>query len=311
VEVTEALTLLRGELLSVGLDVSTAQHPRERERPGFESRRWLEDLAAAGASAIVDAVEADAGLAVDVWVVKTQPLRFEVTPVAVDAGTPKAPEVLSLRAVEALRAALLLRDRTAPGPENGMLATPPPAPAPTAEGDAAGGTVHRLGLDVGAAALASLDGVTPAVLPMVRLSWALREWLLAQASLVGAGTRPTVETSGGTAQVAQYYATLGACYRLRSSERLRPFLALAAGALRTSVEGKTGAATEGRTVRQWSLLLDGSLGAELRVYHSYYVTLAAHVQLAEPYVIIHIAEAVGATSGRPNLAVSLTVGAWP
>jgi hypothetical protein len=39
------------------------------------------------------------------------------------------------------------------------------------------------------------------------------------------------------------------------------------------------------------------------------MTPTAHVQLAEPYVIIHIGDAV-ATTGRLNLGLSLTVGAW-
>jgi hypothetical protein len=77
-----------------------------------------------------------------------------------------------------------------------------------------------------------------------------------------------------------------------------------------SIEGKSGPFTEGRSVDQWSLLVDGSLGAGLRLYRRYYATLAAHVQLAEPYLIIHIADAVGATTGRPTLALTLTVGAW-
>ncbi len=69
-------------------------------------------------------------------------------------------------------------------------------------------------------------------------------------------------------------------------------------------------AQAGHRVDQWSFLLDGSLGAGLRLYRRYYLTLAAHVQMAEPYVAIHFVDAVVATSGRPNLLLTLTVGAW-
>lgn len=299
-EVTEALTLLRGELLSVGLDVATERRPTD-ERPGTDSRRWLEDLAAGGASAVVDAVEVDAGLAVDVWVVKTHPLRFEVTRVAVDSGTAKASEVLSLRAVEALRAGLLLVDRAARRPQ-------PPIVVPSSAEAGAVEPHEALALGAGALAIASLDGVGPAVQPVLRVSWTVRPWLVTQVSVAGAGTRPRMSSAAGSALVAQQYATVGASYRLRARERLWPFFTLAAGALHTSVEGQTGATTDGHTVAQWSLLLDGSTGVGLSISRRYFMTLAAHVQLAEPYVIIHIGDAA-ASAGRPNLGLGLTVGA--
>jgi predicted metal-dependent hydrolase len=87
-------------------------------------------------------------------------------------------------------------------------------------------------------------------------------------------------------------------------------LALAAGVMHTSVEGQPGSGAEPRSVDQWSFLMDGSLGAGLRLYRRYYLTMAAHVQMAEPYVAIHFVDAVVATSGRPNLLLTLTVGAW-
>jgi hypothetical protein len=57
-------------------------------------------------------------------------------------------------------------------------------------------------------------------------------------------------------------------------------------------------------------LIDVSVGAGLRLRGRSYVTLAAHAQVAEPYVAIHIVDKVGATSGRPNLLLTLTLGAW-
>jgi hypothetical protein len=307
---TEALNLLRGELLSVGLGVTMEHRPADHDQRGSDSRRWLEDLATGGASAIVDAVEVDAGLAVDVWVVKTHPLRFEVSRVSVDPDTAKASEVLALRAVEALRAGLLLIDRATRKRQVESIATPPPIGTSPSTPDRLPEPRERLGLEVGVSTLASLDGVGVAILPMVRMSWAVGSSFLAQVSLAGAGTRPRVTTVDGTARVAQHYGTLAGCYRLRFREWLWPFFALAAGGVRTSAEGQADAVTEGRTVDQWSFLLDGSLGAGRRVYRRTYVTLAAHVQWAEPYVVIHSAHAVAATTGRPNLVLTLTVGAW-
>jgi hypothetical protein len=52
------------------------------------------------------------------------------------------------------------------------------------------------------------------------------------------------------------------------------------------------------------------LGAGLRLGGRYYAALAVHVQVAAPYVAIHFVDEVVATSGRPNLILTLTVGAW-
>jgi hypothetical protein len=38
--------------------------------------------------------------------------------------------------------------------------------------------------------------------------------------------------------------------------------------------------------------------------------MAAHVQVAAPYVAIYFNDNRVATTGRPNLLLSLTVGAW-
>ena len=49
----------------------------------------------------------------------------------------------------------------------------------------------------------------------------------------------------------------------------------------------------------------------MRLPQRYILLLAAHVQLAEPYVAIHFEDAIVATTGRPNLVIVLTLGAWP
>ena len=87
-------------------------------------------------------------------------------------------------------------------------------------------------------------------------------------------------------------------------------MGLAVGLLHTSVEGQSGVSLEGHDVDRWSFLSEASLGAGLRFSPRYYMALAAHVQVADPYVAIHVADAIGATTGRPNLLLTLTVGAW-
>jgi hypothetical protein len=307
-EVTQALTLLRGELLSVGLEVTMADRDAAHHG-GEEDAVWLEIFANHGANAVIDPIGDDVLQAIDVWIVKTQPQRFEVAHVAADLKDAQRPEMLALRAVEALRASLLQMDWAARKrhgeavPEPGASPTPPLQVQPGDPGE-------RVGIEIGAAAIMSLDGLGPAVMPTVGVGWATRPWLIVQASAAGLGSRPTVANAAGSARVAQQFAVLGASYRFRPSQRLWPFFGLSAGALHTSVEGRTGLGTTGHNLGRWSALLDLSLGTGLRLYGRYTLTLAAHVQMAQPYVAIDIVDTVGATTGRPNLLLTLTVGAW-
>ena len=309
-DVTQALTLLRGELLSVGLEVKMSDRKAASDVGGATSVAWLEAFAAQGASAVIDTIEDEVLEAVDVWIVKTNPQRFEVTHVAVERDAPRQPEMLSLRAVEALRAGLLQIDWAARKRHNDPVERPPIAEVPAGELRQPAGPGDRVGIEVGAAATMSLDGLSPAVLPTMRVTWAARPALLMQASVAGLGTRSTVTTTAGSARVAEQYVLLGGYYRFRSARRLWPVLGVAAGALRTAIEGQNGPGTGGHTAERWSGLLDATLGAGLRLGGRYYLTVAAHAQVAEPYVAIHIVDRVGATSGRPNLLLTLTVGAW-
>ncbi len=308
-EMTETLVRLHGELLSVGLEVEIVEGPADRELG--TSRTWLKKLAADhGFDAVIDIVGDGGLIAVEVWVTDKAPRRFEVSRVALEANTENASERLAIRALEVLRSNFLEIDLAARERRSEPSATPPTTTSIQGRVNQSGSYPERFGIEVGAAAVTSLDGVGPAVLPIMRFDWAARSWLVMQAALAGLGSRPTVATTAGNARVAQQYGVLGGCYRFRSDQRLRPFLALSAGVLRTSVEGQADLPKHGHSVDQWSFLLDGSLGAELPLGGRYYLTLAAHVHVAEPYVAIHFVDEVVATSGRPNLLLTLTVGAW-
>lgn len=307
-EVSEALTRLTGELLSVGLKVTKCARPANRGQAGAGSRDWLDEVANdRGASAIIDIVGDEALLAVDVWVLKNEPGRFEVTRVVVEPNSANPSERIALRAIDALRGTLLELDwatRERPlVPEEKPAPPPPPtvaAPVPDSP---------RFNLEAGAIMLTSLDGVGPSFMPLVRVGWTARTWLVLQTSLAGLGSRPWVETSSGQARVAQQFVVLGAAIRWRSDKILWPFVALSLGALHTSLDGQSGVATQGHSVDQWSLLTDASVGAGLRLSPRTFLTLAAHGQVAQPYVAVHIVDTVAATSGRPNLLLTLTLGA--
>jgi hypothetical protein len=138
----------------------------------------------------------------------------------------------------------------------------------------------------------------------------IRPWLTLQATLAGLGSRPEVATTTGSARVAQQYGLLGACLCPSSARPIGITLSLSAGALRTTIDGQADPPASGHFIERWSFVVDGSLGARLRLPGRYHLTMAAHVQVAEPYVAIYFMDSRVATTGRPNLLVSLTVGAW-
>jgi hypothetical protein len=307
-QVVEALTRLQGELLSVGLRVAKSSQPASRGQEGAESRDWLEQVAnERGARAVIDVVGDGVLLAIDVWVVKKEPGRFEVSRVEVEPNSTNPSERIALRAMDALRGSLVEIDWSAREPKPQPVETStPPSPTPAAPVPAN----PRLDVEAGAALLTSLDGVGPAFMPLVRVGWAARPWLVLQTSIAGLGTRPQVEGATGQARVAQAFALLGGALRWRPDRFLWPFVSLSAGALRTSLSGQSGVLTQGHSLGQWSLLVDGAVGTGLRLSQRTFLTLAAHLQVAQPYVVVHILDSVAATSGRPNLLFTLTLGAW-
>jgi hypothetical protein len=309
-DLTEAMSRLYGELLSVGLQVRIIDRPVGRRLGRTDSRAWLEAMAAKdGIDAVIDIIGDTTPVAVDVWVIEKSPRRLNVSRVALEPNTTNPSERLAIRAVEVLRSTFLENDMATSEKHVERVAKPRTA-LPQVDLDQPAPRRERFGVELGALAMTSLDGIGPAILPIARLDWAARPWFVVKAELAGLGSRPTLATAAGNARIDRQYGILSGCYRFGPYERLWPFVCLSAGALRTSVEGHAESPRRGHDVRQWSLLLDGGLGEGLRLADRYYLTLAAHVQMAEPYVAIHFVDRVVATTGRPNLLLALTVGAW-
>jgi hypothetical protein len=294
----ETVSRLHGELLSVGADVQMADGATRAK--STDARAWFLELAAQrGLDAIIDIVGDTTPVAVEVWVMGKTPGHFEVSRVDLEFGSENASERSAIRALEALRSIFLEIDLASRVHKAEVVAAPPPA-APS----------ERLDLELGALTMTGLDGVGLAVLPLARVGWALRPWLTVQALVAGLGTRPTVSTDEGRARVAQQFGVVGGCYRWRAGQRVQPLVALSMGALHTSISASANAPREGHSDQRWGFLLDGSVGTGLRIYGRAYATLAAHVQWAEPSVSIRFLNRTVASTGRPNLMLSLTLGGW-
>jgi len=302
---------LRGELLSLGFEVILTDRPAQSEGSQARAPDLRQELTVTGkVDAMIDVLSEATPPAVDVWIVDRAHGWSLIARVALEKNTENAAKSLAIRAIEVLRARLFESRLVSfdgrsqvPGPRASELVAAPKSGSSEPRGD--------FGFELGAATFASVAAVGPSILPLGRLDWALGSEVMVQATVAGFGTRPRLATAEGEARIATHYGLLGAGYRLRAARWLSPFAALSAGAIRTAVEGHAEAPREGHSVDQWSVLAEASLGAAFDLSRHYSLTLAAHAQLAEPYVAIYFADRRVASSGRPNLLMSLTVGVWP
>lgn len=305
-DVQAMVARIHGELLSVGFAVEMAERPASRAADTAEYRAWLVSLANADAlDAVVDVVGDASPVAVDVWTVSGVPARLQLARVAMDSQGDNGAERLAVRSVEVLRSHFLEVDlasrKKRTEPVVAMEASPP------AEVE---GMPERLGLAAGGAVLSSLDGVGSLILPMARVAWAPGANLVFDLTLAGLGTRATVPGRSGSAEITQVFGLAGGRYRFLAGSSLRPFVGVAAGILHTTVQGSASAPREAHSGEPWSFLLDASAGTEVRLPGRYYFIATAHAQVAMPYVVVHVGDETTASSGRPNLLVSLAVGAW-
>jgi hypothetical protein len=309
-ELSETLSRLQGEVLALGLDVAIVERPAPPYAAATESRAWLERTASElRTDAIIDVIGDAAPAGVDIWVFEGGRRRAEISRIVLEPDSENAAERLAIRAIDTLRARLVEFDLLARGQATARTAREPVAVV-SGSGHESADPARHVDLQAGAAMLTSVDGVGPALMPIVQVGWTALSWLTLHGEVAGFGSRPSVAAATGSARVAQQYAVVGAGYRGGGARVLDPLFALSAGVLRTAVDGAADAPADAHFVERWSFLLDGSLGARLNLPGRYHLTLAAHVQLAEPYVAIHFVDALVATSGRPNLLLSLTIGAW-
>lgn len=307
-EVVETLTRIRGELLAVGLSVQVVKRPGTGRGSDAESTTWLLELQLHhGCDAIIEVVSDAEPLVVEVRVFEDPSKPARTSRVSVAPGTDNAPEKLAIRTSDVLRSAFLESDMRR---QRHVVETKDDTPESVGTDPRAVESASRFGLTAGVTTLISLDGLAPAVMPMARVDFLPVPSLAVQAAIAGLGSRAVVRVADGSALVQQSYAVLGARYRLLAFEPFRPFIGLALGVLGTSVEGRAMPPALEHRDNLRSLLVESSLGADWELSERYYCSLAGHVQLANPSTAIFILDSVAATTGRPNLALTLTFGTW-
>jgi hypothetical protein len=302
--VSEALVRLRGELVAAGFDAQVVEQVL-----GTDVRASLEKLspASAGAATALVAVVASAepGSA-ELWVIDRVTGKTVVRRVNAGATDPRRmAEVLSVRAVELLRASFLELAIGRPPDNNAPPSTPVVerwATATLEESDwtwaveAGGGTAY------------AVDGPWNVILSVARLERALGQRFCARVSFVGLGTTARVDTPQGYAALSQTIVLAELIARFRRGRRIEPLLSLGAGALRLAADSHESAPFEALSGARWGAA--GDVGVGLRVplrRHRFELGIEAHALFAQPYPTVHFLGTEVARAGRPSLVGSVTL----
>src|SRR4029079_11476316 len=126
---------------------------------------------------------------VEVWVIDKVRGKSVVRRVPFEPAATRASTTLAIRAIELLRSSFLEIDlaaqdrRTEGGP-------PPAAVVHFVEMEREARHPERFGVEVVGAAIMSVDGVGPALLPLVRFDWSPRAWVVAPAARARPGSTP-------------------------------------------------------------------------------------------------------------------------
>lgn len=299
----ETVVRIRGELLSAGFAVEIVEGVADSSRDSLE--KLAEQRHADAAVAIVGNTAPNS---VEAWVVDRLTGKSVMRRLPFEPQSEKAPQTLAIRSIELLRSSFM---------EINLTPEERPRPEVPVEVERLVGVEvvprrpERLGIELGAAGIWGNGGLGPALLPVLAFDLGVGQHFFMQATLAGLGTRPNVNTPKvGSAQVAQQLALLGLGYRFRPGERWQPFVGLAAGALYTSVKGNAEYPNRGLSAHQWSLLMDAGVGCRVHLRERFFFALAGHVQMAQPYPSVRFLDSDVATSGRPNIFLALTAGAW-
>jgi hypothetical protein len=308
-EVTQALTRIEGELTADGFEVVLVDSAR------VDPAAPIGDLGRdAGALASIDLLVDTAARTAELRVVDRLTNKAVVRRTPIDeTDTSKAAEILAVRAVELLRASLLeLLIEAGDGPRAAPRASEAEARQASKWASRALSSERpsRWALEAGAAVVASVGGIGPAVLSVLRGRFAFARALTLRATLAGLGTQPRIEAPTGSAVIGQDMGLIelvAAPWSASPPPRLRPAFSLGIGTLYTSVDGQAGFPYVGRRDSQWALAADAGLGLVLQMSQRFAVALEVHALLARPYPIVRFLDDEAAHGGEPSTLATLTL----
>lgn len=308
------LTLIREELAGGGFQVETVD-PGSETDPFALAEAMQAQLSAVATIGLVG--DPETGQA-EIWILDRTGGNTEVRRIPAPPEDPaRVGEVLAIRTIEVLRAsALKLQvDSSRPRPP------PPPSPSPSPPARPAPETVRRkdsppapqrrsVALEAGVSMLVSPGQLDPAAVPLARLRVVVAGPMVARLTIAGLGTRPRVETSRGSAAVAQEIGLLELGAVFRRDRRLAPTIMLEGGVLHVRSDGEGAPHYIGRQDQRWAALAGVGAGVVVALSRQLAVAFEAHVVVAAPYPLVRFDDLDAAQVARPALWTTLTLVSW-
>jgi hypothetical protein len=185
---------------------------------------------------------------------------------------------------------------------------PPPPPESAVPSPATAGARPEVSVGLGVAALR--DAAAPSMQWMGALT-AVARWpggFAARASFAGLGSSVTLSGLGGTAELHEQLATLGAAWFLSTGGPAAFYGALALGAVHVAVSGAaTDPGRAGRTDGAWASIGSAGLGTQVRLGDR--ISVGAGIDLVWPWSRLDVQVGDTRTSAalRPGALLSLTL----
>jgi hypothetical protein len=307
----KTLTRLRAELVAAGFEVTEIERQGDDAREAAEAEPGVEGVFAT--VAIVP--RSGSSGSADIWVADRVTGKTVVRRVEARPGTGRdVASILAVRAVELLQASLLEALEPPPrdeGPAAAAAAAPSPEPRPTAPLPAdvsawmkarRAPSEPRFGLQAGLGVIHSFDGIGPAFLPVLGLSYRLTPALVAAVRAGGPAFAADLQAPGGTIAVRQGFAALELAYEFAlSSPTLRPFVVGAVGAYHLDVVGAATPPYQGESDDLFAVMIAAGPGARLRLGERVALLADARLLILAPQPVVRAAEQTVATMSRPSL----------
>ena len=295
------LTRIREELLAGGFEVRVVD-----PGPKMDPVSIAQTLQAHSDSAASIALLGDPTLGpAEIWIVDRTGARPDVRRITVPDDDPiHAAEVLAIRTIEVLRASALQRlveSTRGPAPVER-----PPAPVAPAAPEKASSVAVELGL----AAVDSLNGPGPAEIPVARVLVRLPGAAFVRLTIEGLGSRPRIESTEGSVSINQNLALIELGAAFRRGRRVMPIVTLGAGALYVATDGAGTYPFIGRSDSSWAAVVDGGLGILTSFSPHWGLAIEAHAFIAAPHPVVRFSGAPAGTIGQPGLAVAWTLVTW-
>lgn len=296
------LTRIREELTSAGFGVALVDPGPRADPPSIVAVMRAQGGAVATIALLGDPSRPGAEL----WILDRIGTTAEVRRIPIPADDPDhLPEVLAIRTAELLKASALkaLLEATAPPPEAAPAAPSPPSVEPAT-------ATHAVGVEAGISMMESVRGPGPAALPLGRVRVRLGDWLSVRLALAGLGSRPRIETSIGSASVAQSLALAELALVLRPKGRWRPTFDVGAGALYVRSDGEGMWPYAGLEQTGWAALVGAGGGVLVSVASALSLSFELHALMAFPHPTVRFYDQEGATLAFPAVLASFTIVAW-